>query len=43
MIILRSPKGWGGPKRIGNIQMVGSWRAHQGPYSLFLPLESART
>lgn len=32
MIILRTPKGWTGPARLGNIQMVGSWRAHQGEF-----------
>ncbi|CED84556.1 phosphoketolase [Phaffia rhodozyma] len=31
LIILRSPKGWTGPARLKDIQMVGTWRAHQVP------------
>lgn len=31
MIILRSPKGWTGPARLKDVQMAGSWRAHQVP------------
>ncbi len=31
MIILRSPKGWSGPKEINGHKVEGSWRAHQVP------------
>ena len=31
MIVLRSPKGWTGPKEVGGHQVEGSWRAHQVP------------
>jgi xylulose-5-phosphate/fructose-6-phosphate phosphoketolase len=31
MIILRSPKGWTGPKEVDGHQIEGSWRAHQVP------------
>jgi xylulose-5-phosphate/fructose-6-phosphate phosphoketolase len=31
MIILRSPKGWTGPKLVDGHQVEGSWRAHQVP------------
>ncbi len=31
MIILRSPKGWTGPKEVDGLQMEGSWRSHQVP------------
>ena len=31
MIILRSPKGWTGPKVVAGHQIEGSWRAHQIP------------
>ena len=31
MIVLRSPKGWTGPARVGGHQVEGSWRAHQVP------------
>lgn len=31
MIILRSPKGWTGPKEVDGKQMEGSWRSHQVP------------
>jgi xylulose-5-phosphate/fructose-6-phosphate phosphoketolase len=33
MIVLRSPKGWTGPKTIGGHQVEGSWRSHQVPFS----------
>ncbi|MFZ1854507.1 MAG: phosphoketolase family protein [Candidatus Nanopelagicales bacterium] len=33
MIILRSPKGWTGPKVVDGIQIEGTWRAHQVPLS----------
>ena len=28
---MRTPKGWTGPARLGDVQMVGTWRAHQVP------------
>jgi xylulose-5-phosphate/fructose-6-phosphate phosphoketolase len=31
MIVLRSPKGWTGPKEINGHKVEGSWRAHQVP------------
>ncbi|HET7649722.1 MAG TPA: phosphoketolase family protein [Gammaproteobacteria bacterium] len=31
MIILRTPKGWTGPKEVGGHRVEGSWRAHQIP------------
>ncbi len=31
MIVLRSPKGWSGPKEVGGHKVEGSWRAHQVP------------
>ena len=31
MIILRSPKGWTGPKRVDGLQIEGTFRAHQVP------------
>jgi xylulose-5-phosphate/fructose-6-phosphate phosphoketolase len=33
MIVLRSPKGWTGPKEINGHQIEGSWRSHQVPFS----------
>ncbi len=33
MIILRSPKGWTGPKLVDGTQIEGTWRAHQVPLS----------
>jgi len=33
MMILRTPKGWTGPKNIDGKQMEGSWRSHQVPFS----------
>ncbi|MFO1210961.1 MAG: phosphoketolase family protein [Amaricoccus sp.] len=33
MIVLRSPKGWTGPKEINGHRVEGSWRAHQVPFS----------
>ena len=33
MIILRSPKGWTGPKEVDGKQSEGSWRSHQVPFS----------
>ncbi|MBN3809888.1 phosphoketolase family protein [Paraburkholderia sp. Ac-20347] len=31
MIVLRTPKGWTGPKEVGGHKVEGSWRAHQVP------------
>src|SRR5277367_5980957 len=31
MIVLRSPKGWSGPKEVDGHKVEGSWRAHQVP------------
>ena len=31
MIILKSPKGWTGPKIIDGVKIEGTWRAHQVP------------
>ena len=31
MIILRSPKGWTGPKEVDGKQVEGSWRSHTAP------------
>ncbi len=33
MIILRSPKGWTGPKTVDGLKTEGSWRSHQVPLS----------
>lgn len=32
MLVLRSPKGWTGPKTVDNLKMEGSWRSHQVPF-----------
>ena len=37
MLILRTPKGWTGPKIVDGVQVEGTWRAHQ------VPLEEVRT
>jgi xylulose-5-phosphate/fructose-6-phosphate phosphoketolase len=31
MIVLRSPKGWTGPREVDGIQVEGLWRSHQVP------------
>jgi xylulose-5-phosphate/fructose-6-phosphate phosphoketolase len=31
MVVLRSPKGWSGPKEVDNHKVEGFWRAHQVP------------
>jgi len=31
MIVLRTPKGWTGPKRVDGLKTEGSWRSHQVP------------
>ncbi len=33
MIVLRSPKGWTGPKEVDGKQTEDSWRSHQVPFS----------
>src|ERR1700731_2112553 len=37
MLILKTPKGWTGPKVVDGLQVEGTWRAHQ------VPLEEVRT
>ncbi|MGB3833703.1 MAG: phosphoketolase family protein [Mesorhizobium sp.] len=32
-IVLRSPKGWTGPKTVDGLKTEGSWRSHQVPFS----------
>ena len=31
MIVLRSPKGWTGPKEVDGVPIEGTWRSHQVP------------
>ena len=31
MLILRTPKGWTGPREVDGVQIEGTWRAHQVP------------
>ena len=31
MIVMRTPKGWGAPEKIGDHRLEGFWRAHQVP------------
>ena len=31
MIVLRTPKGWTGPKMVDGLPSEGTWRAHQVP------------
>ena len=33
MIVMRTPKGWTGPKIVDGLQIEGSWRSHQVPLS----------
>ena len=33
MIVLRTPKGWTGPHEVDDVQVEGTWRAHQVPVS----------
>lgn len=35
LIILRSPKGWTGPKEVDGLKTEGHWRSHQVPLSEF--------
>ena len=37
MIILRSPKGWTGPKTVDGLKTEGFWRSHQVPFTLDKP------
>jgi xylulose-5-phosphate/fructose-6-phosphate phosphoketolase len=37
MIVLRSPKGWTGPRTVDGLQVEGTWRSHQ------VPLDEVRT
>src|SRR6201999_1227940 len=37
MIVLRSPKGWTGPKEVDGLKVEGFWRAHQ------VPIDNPRT
>ena len=32
MIIVRSPKGWTGPKYVDGLETEGYWRSHQVPF-----------
>jgi len=31
MLVLRTPKGWTGPKQVDGLQVEGTWRSHQVP------------
>ena len=33
VIVLRTPKGWTGPKEVDGVPVEGTWRAHQVPLS----------
>ena len=33
VIVLRTPKGWTGPREVDGVQVEGTWRAHQVPLS----------
>ncbi len=37
MLVLRTPKGWTGPKTVDGKPVEGTWRAHQ------VPMDAART
>ncbi|NPD68588.1 phosphoketolase family protein [Lichenicola cladoniae] len=37
MIVLRSPKGWTGPKTVDGLKTEGSWRSHQVPFTMEKP------
>jgi xylulose-5-phosphate/fructose-6-phosphate phosphoketolase len=37
MIVLRSPKGWTGPKTVDGLKTEGCWRAHQVPFTMDKP------
>lgn len=42
MIILRTPKGWTGPKIVDGLPVEGTWRAHQVPIANFENPEHVR-
>ena len=42
MIVLRSPKGWTGPKEVDGLPVEGTWRSHQVPLSETRTNESHR-
>lgn len=33
MIVLRSPKGWTGPREVDGVPVEGTWRSHQVPFA----------
>ncbi|WP_369130841.1 phosphoketolase family protein [Modestobacter roseus] len=33
VIVLRTPKGWTGPREVDGVRVEGSWRSHQVPFS----------
>ncbi|TAM98877.1 MAG: phosphoketolase family protein, partial [Rhizobiaceae bacterium] len=37
MIILKSPKGWTGPKTVDGLKAEGFWRSHQVPFTMEKP------
>ncbi len=37
MIVLRSPKGWTGPKTVDGLMAEGFWRSHQVPFTMDKP------
>jgi xylulose-5-phosphate/fructose-6-phosphate phosphoketolase len=37
MIILKTPKGWTGPKEVDGLKTEGFWRSHQVPFSNMTP------
>ncbi|MBN9068229.1 MAG: phosphoketolase family protein [Rhizobiales bacterium] len=37
MIVLRSPKGWTGPKTVDGLKAEGFWRSHQVPFTMEKP------
>jgi xylulose-5-phosphate/fructose-6-phosphate phosphoketolase len=37
MIVLRSPKGWSGPRTVDGLKTEGTWRSHQVPFTMEKP------
>ena len=37
MIVLKTPKGWTGPKTVDGKKVEGYWRAHQVPFGISSP------
>jgi xylulose-5-phosphate/fructose-6-phosphate phosphoketolase len=37
MIVLRTPKGWTGPKTVDGLKAEGCWRSHQVPFTMDKP------